>query len=164
MFRAIPIFVVTAAILVATISVAASGLASGGAAASKVRVIISEQGRSEPLPQRGTFVLEGAAGRDSGTTRLSVGLEPHAVRDGQSFQRVSATEILSGKKGVLPLAWNSVRVDVGGVVDSILYGTWHVVGGFGTGVYKGWTGSGRLAATENGNRYTIRFEGLVTRG
>jgi hypothetical protein len=127
-----------------------------------VRVIISEQGRSAPEPPRGTFVLVGAAGRDSGTTVLSVGLSPRSVRDGQSFQRASANETLSGQQGTLSLAWNSVRVDVGGGA-AILYGTWRVVGLVGTGAYKGWTGSGRLAATENGNRYTIRFEGLVTR-
>ena len=162
MSRATPIFIVTAAILATVVSGAASGLASEGTGASKVRVIISERGRSEPLPARGTFVLEGAAGRDSGTTTISPGNGPRGVRDGQSFQRVSATETLSGKQGELPLAFAGVRVAVGGV-DDILYGTWRVVGGFGTGMYKNWKGGGRWAATETGNRYSIRFEGLVTR-
>ena len=163
MSRATLTVVVTAAILATAVSAAASGVASEGTAASKARVIISEQGRSEPLPARGTFVLEGAAGRDSGTTRISPANSPRGLRDGQSFQRVSATENLSGKHGALTLAWTGVRVDAGGGVD-ILYGTWRIVGGFGTGVYKSWTGGGRWAATENGNRYTIRFEGLVTAG
>ena len=163
MSRATPAFVVTASILATAVAGAASGLASEGTAASKVRVIIAEQGRPEPVPPRGKFVLEGAAGRDSGASVISVGPGPRGVRDGQSFQPVSATETLSGKQGELTLAWNSVRVDAGGGVE-ILYGTWRILGGYGSGMYKNWTGGGRMAATENGNRYTIRFEGLVTRG
>ena len=45
----------------------------------------------------------------------------------------------------------------------IEYGTWHINGNFGTGMYKHWRGGGRWAATDDERHYSIRFEGFITR-
>jgi hypothetical protein len=131
----------------------AAGSGAEGAAVSKARVIFTEGGSSEPLPPRGAFALTGAAGRDSGKTVISPG--PEGVR-------VSATEFFYGRHGKLTVTFTGVRA-VGRYGVNRLRGTWRVLAGFGTGMYKSWKGSGTWVGTENGNRYTLRFEGLVTR-
>ncbi len=144
---------ITMVALSSTAVLAAGSSAADGAARSKVHVIVTERGSSEPLPPRGRFVLTGAAGRDAGRTVIEPG--PEGVR-------VSATELLYGKHGQLTLTLNGVRA-VGRYGVNSLHGTWRVLAGFGTGMYKSWKGGGTWAATENGNRYTLRFEGLITR-
>ena len=134
-------------------AVLAAGPGAEGAATSKVRVILTERGRSDPVPARGTFVLTGAAGRDSGRTSISPGPE---------VARVTATEFLYGKHGQLTLTFSGIRV-VGRHGVNRLHGSWRILAGFGTGMYKSWKGGGTWVATENGDRYTLRFEGLITR-
>lgn len=133
--------------------VLAAGSAAEGAATAKARLIITERGTERPFPPHGAFVLTGTAGRDSGRTSIAPG--PEGVR-------VSATEVMYGKHGQLTLTFKGVRVFGRDGVDR-LHGTWHVLAGFGTGMYRSWMGGGTWVATETAYRYTLRFDGLVTR-
>jgi hypothetical protein len=148
------------AVAVAILAVAVSGATASDA--SKARVVISEHGAVYPA---GTFVLKGAAGSDIGTNDVRTFEGPLRVLDGQYLYTAHGTDTLRGKKGSIKLSWVGTHVDAGGVF--IEYGTWHILPGTGTGMYKGWSGGGRYAATLKAQAsafsFTIQREGLVTR-
>lgn len=150
---------------IAVIAVPGATAISEGSVAGRFRVIFTERGHVTPFPPAGTFVLSGAAGSDSGTTKVAPGEGPGGIRDGQRYATVTGTDFLTGKKGKLVIQFEGTTVDAGTNV-SVEYGTWHIFRRFGTGMYKGWSGGGRWAAvgTEQGGseRYSVRWEGLVT--
>ena len=153
--------VLAISVSLAAFTVPGAAAISRGAPTAKLHVVISEQGRHDPFPPKGKFVLEGRAGRDSGTTTITPGTEPARVRDGQSFTRVRATDHLTGKKGELLVQLTGISVSAGTNLF-VEYGTWRILPGFGTEMYKGWRGGGRWAAVTDGPRYSLRLEGLVT--
>jgi len=135
---------------------------SEAGAAGKLRVTISEKGRVVPEPPRGTFVVGGTAGIDSGKTNVTPGEGRSGVRDGQRFRAVGGTDHLYGKKGELIIRFTGVTIDVADAAD-IEYGTWNIYTPFGTGMYESWRGGGRWAASSKGGRYLVRWEGLITK-
>ena len=167
--RALGVLALTAAILALAVQGATASISSRGTAASKLRVVIDEQAVYENTTGRlrDTFVLKGAAVSDSGTiTGPPTSNSPVRARDGQYFYTVRGTNILHGKQGEVTWSFDGIHVGAGGDFF-VEYGTWRILAGTGTGLYKGWRGGGRwagvLRSTATGDRFTNSWEGLVTR-
>ena len=111
-------------------------------------------------------MLKGVAGTDSGTGGFTLlAASPPRVSDGQYFTTVKGIDALAGKKGEVTLSFVGIQVNPGG--DFLVeYGTWRILAGRGTGIYKSWRGGGRwtavLQGTARGHNYSIGWEGLVT--
>jgi hypothetical protein len=166
-WRDLSVVAVTAAILALAVSGATASLASSGTAAAKLRVVIVDQGKDVAGRSAGKFVLQGAAGTDSGTTFWRGAHKQHVgVRDGQRFTETQGTYNLNGNKGKVTLSWAGVRVVPGGPYF-VWFGSWNIIAGSGTGMYEGWRGGGRFAevdrATATGDNYQLQWEGLLTR-
>ena len=148
-YRALCLLTLTAAILALAVQGATASVSSRGTAASKLRVVIDEQAVYENTTGRlrDTFVLKGAAVSDSGTIEgPPTSNSPVRARDGQYFYTLRGTNTLHGKKGKVMWSFDGIHVAAG---DDFLveYGTWRILAGTGTGMYKGWTGGGRWAGT-----------------
>jgi hypothetical protein len=146
----------------ATIAIGATAVTGAmGVGTGSIRVVISEKGSEMPFPPKGTFILSGKGGGDSGTTAVTPSEMPSRFRNGQRYAKVSGNDDLTGKKGGLLIAFEGVSVKAGPKV-TVEYGTWHVEAGLGTGAYKSWKGGGRWAASTTGSRYSVQWEGLIT--
>jgi hypothetical protein len=90
---------------------------------------------------------------------ILVHIGPVLFRDGQRYEIHSGEDSLTGKKGSMTLTFSAVSVNAGTNLY-IEYGNWHITST--SGAYKGWTGSGRWAGTDNAQKYHFQWEGLVT--
>ena len=125
--------------------------------AGKVRVVIEESGSVPTL--QGKFLLYAGSSTDSGTTAITYRVGPVRYRNGQRYEIHSGVDTMTGKKGVLKLAWTGPSVNAGPSLY-VEYGTWHVASA--SGIYQGWKGGGNWAGTDNEQTRHFQWEGLVT--
>ncbi len=133
-------------------------------ATSKVHIAIKDQGNGQTFKGKMSIQLNYTGAFDSGASRVQPNELGVTIRGGQSQQAVAGYDTFTGRKGKLELTFTGVDLTVPGGKNGLHaeYGTWHLLAGASTGVYKRWTGSGRWAAVTDGT-YSIEWDGSVTR-
>ena len=122
----------------------------------------------------GTFKLvpktPGPLTADSGKFVGSGDIHPLVIRNGQSVEVISGSDVMTGKNGTLTVTQQLEMVVAGGPLAGgaryrVITGTWSLSGG--TGAYKGLTGQGAYAAValpRYGNNVRFSEEGIVQAG
>ena len=153
-----------------TLQVVAANIAAGASAtAQPLRIAIHEQNKKVGNQHRGKFrlVLNDVSG-DSGITSINL-IGPAAGQaktvGGQLQEPVAANDNLTGKKGTLSIAFRGISIPVNlnlstGNAFHVEFGTWKVA--HGTGMYKGWKGSGRWANSGSLTIDNIEWDGSIT--
>jgi len=148
-----------------------SGIAFGASGkAQPSRMAIHERNKDVGMNHLGQFRLVlNDASVDSGKTVITLIGQAAGLATtvgGELREPVAGNDNLTGRKGTLSLAFRGISIPVN--LDPVTgtgfyaeFGTWKVAAG--TGIYKGWKGSGRWADSGNPSIDNIEWDGHITR-
>jgi hypothetical protein len=156
--------------LIAAGAVVAANIAPGASATAQAsRIAIHEQNKEVGNEHHGQFRLVlNDVSVDSGKTSITlIGTAAGQAKTvgGQPQEPVAGNDNLTGKKGTLSIAFSGISIPVNlnpstGNAFYAEFGTWKVA--HGTGVYKGWKGSGRWADSGSPAIDNIEWDGYIT--
>jgi hypothetical protein len=155
---------------IALLAVIAANVAAGASAtAQPSRVAIHEQNKPVGMEHHGQFrlVLNDIT-VDSGKTSITLigsSVGQAKMVGGQPQELVAGNDNLTGKNGTLSIAFRGISIPVNlnpntGKAYYTEFGTWKVA--HGTGMYKGWKGSGRWADSGSPTIDNVEWDGYIT--
>ena len=157
-------------VLITVGAVIAAKIATGASATAQAsRIAIHEQNKEVGNEHHGQFRLVlNDVSVDSGRTSITlIGIAAGQAKTvgGQPQEPVVGNDNLTGKKGTLSIAFSGISIPVNlnpstGKGFYAEFGTWKVA--HGTGVYKGWKGSGRWADSGTPAIDNIEWDGYIT--
>ena len=125
------------------------------------RVVIRDTGVDGVFHGKFALAVNGVT-FDTGNGLITPVVGNTIVRDGESQEPVSGSEIFTGKKGTLRIHFEGVAIEVGNNKYAE-YGSWKIEQLNASGVYKTWMGGGRWANAEVNGHYSIEWAGVVRR-
>jgi hypothetical protein len=157
-------FITVGAVVAANIAPHASATAQAS------RVAIQEQNKDVGNEHHGHFrlVLNDITVDSGKSSIVLIGIAAGQAKTvgGQPQEPVAGNDNLTGKKGTLSIVFRGISIPVNlnpntGNGYYAEFGTWKVA--HGTGMYKGWKGSGRWADSGNPAIDNIEWDGYITR-